>query len=508
MGRKNKSAVPEPVGLTGEMLLNAPEGALQSGMPVASVPGWQGGMQMNTAPAAWGGQAPVTMGPGSSGGNTPKNVPPVNRSKAEKEPKKREGSIAGKLHRMVIRRMFFGYFWLNLILIAATCWAYVSTEARKAAVSLSQIKNVDFSGTYENLKILVEGRDGSFTMSPGSALPAAVNVFIVLVAFELLSVLRVVFFDRFPIRRRLKPLRQMAEAAQTISDAQWNEEKLQNLTYAISHVDAESPSDHVRTNDRELTGIEHALNDLIDRMRDAARQQTRFVSDASHELRTPIAVIKGYADMLDRWGKEDKSILEEAITAIRSESDHMNTLVEQLLFLARGDAGRQQLTLQQMSLSSIMREVYDESVMIDKNHKYEFVLDGGREVTCYGDAAMLKQSIRILVDNAAKYTTVGDTITLRVGLNPEGRPFYSVQDNGVGMSSHDVEHIFERFYRSDTARNSKTGGTGLGLAIAKWIINRHHGTIMVQSRPEIGTRFTIFLHTQEASYNDAVVIGA
>ena len=507
MRRRKNTIAPEPVGVTGEMLLNAPSGTWSGGVP-ETVPALRGTMTMNAEPAGWQGQTPVVTGPGNSGGNSPKNVPPKNKSKAEREPKKKAGSIAGKLHRMVIRRMFFGYFWLNLILICTTCAAYVHAEAKKASISLSQIKDIDFAGTYENLIITLEGRNGTLVMTPGSAFPAAVQVFIILGAFELLSLLRVICFDRFPIRRRLKPLRQMAEAAQSISDAQWNEEKLQNLTYAISHVDAESPSDHVRTNDRELTGIEHALNDLIDRMREAARQQTRFVSDASHELRTPIAVIKGYADMLDRWGKEDKSILEEAISAIRSESDHMNTLVEQLLFLARGDSGRQQLTLQQTSLTNIMKEVYEESVMIDKNHKYEFVTESGSEVICYGDAAMLKQSIRILVDNAAKYTTVGDTITLRVGINAEFRPFYSVQDNGVGMSSHDVEHIFERFYRSDTARNSKTGGTGLGLAIAKWIINRHHGTIMVQSRPEIGTRFTIFLHTQEASYNDAVVIGA
>ncbi|MBO4652069.1 MAG: HAMP domain-containing histidine kinase [Lachnospiraceae bacterium] len=508
MRRRNRTISPEPAGVTGEMLLNAPSGTWMGGVPETVPAVLERTTQVNTALAGWQGQTPVYTGPGNSGGNSPKNVPPSNKSKAEREPKKRAGSIAGKLHRMVIRRMFFGYFWLNLILIVTTCAAYVHFEAKKAGISLSQIKDFDLAGTYENLIVTIEGRNGTLVMTPGSAFPAAVQVLVVLGAFELLSLLRVICFDRFPIRRRLKPLRQMAEAAQSISDAQWNEEKLQNLTYAISHVDAESPSDHVRTNDRELTGIEHALNDLIDRMRDAARQQTRFVSDASHELRTPIAVIKGYADMLDRWGKEDKSILEEAISAIRSESDHMNTLVEQLLFLARGDSGRQQLTLQQMSLSSIMKEVYEESEMIDKNHKYEFVTDNGGEVLCYGDAAMLKQSIRILVDNAAKYTTVGDTITLRVGINSEFRPFYSVQDNGVGMSSHDVEHIFERFYRSDTARNSKTGGTGLGLAIAKWIINRHHGTIMVQSRPEIGTRFTIFLHTQEASYNEAVILNS
>ncbi len=429
---------------------------------------------------------------------------------ADKEKNRKAGSIAGKLHRMLIRRMFFGYFWLNLIMILVAVGSYLYSEADKAGYKLRQTKDLTWTGgPLEERTFTLVGTGGtSMTVQPGIMLKVFSQVMLVLVAFEVLSLLRVICFDLFPIRRRLKPLREMAETAQYISDSQWNEEKLQSLTTAISHVDAESAYDHVRTNDRELTGIEKALNELIDRVRDAARQQTRFVSDASHELRTPIAVIKGYADMLDRWGKEDRMILEEAIAAIRSESDHMNTLVEQLLFLARGDSGRQQINLEQTSLSALMKEVYEESVMIDKNHSYEFVGEGAGEIVCYGDPALLKQSMRILVDNAAKYTTVGDTITLRVGLSQDFRPFFSVQDNGIGMSSYDVEHIFERFYRSDTARNSKTGGTGLGLAIAKWIVNRHHGTVMVQSRPEIGTRFTIFLHAQQAGYDDAVVIGS
>jgi len=455
-----------------------------------------------TAPTV-GAHASVVPGAGAYPQVSPKAAKHI-----AKEPKKRAGSIAGKLHRMVISRRLFGYLWLNLIVVATTFGLWIYRAAEKAGFALKKTKDISFVGkSLDTFGILFENRDGVLTVQPGESLEVFAIVMTVAVGFEILSVLRVLCLDRFPIRRRLKPLRDMAETAQTISNAHWNEEKLQNLTYAISHVDAESPSDHVRTNDRELTGMEKAVNDLIDRMRDAAREQTRFVSDASHELRTPIAVIKGYADMLDRWGKEDREILEEAITAIRSESDHMNTLVEQLLFLARGDAGRQKLTLGQMSLTSVMKEVHEESEMIDSKHAYELKLDGG-EVMCYGDPAMLKQSIRILVDNAAKYTTVGDTITLRVGIDAQFRPFYSVQDNGVGMSSRDVEHIFERFYRSDTARNSKTGGTGLGLSIAKWIINRHHGTIMVQSRPEIGTRFTIFLNAREAEYNEAVVIGA
>ncbi len=425
------------------------------------------------------------------------------------EEKRRTGSIAGKLHWMFVRRILFGFLILDLAIAAAAIIGFLGYSLERKGGHLSELKfNKEFAVEAEadGLHVTVPTKQGTRSViAERPLMDAAHNIAVVIAAVELLILLRVVLFDRFPIRRKLKPLREMATNARNISNMNWNEEKLQNLTYAISHVDAESPSDHVRTNDAELDGIERALNDLLDRMRDAAREQTRFVSDASHELRTPIAVIKGYADMLDRWGKEDKVVLEEAIAAIRTESDHMNTLVEQLLFLARGDSGRTKLCHEQTSLTALMSEVFEESEMIDPKHKYEFEKQGG-EVICYGDAAMLKQSMRILVDNAAKYSQEGDTITLRVGVSKEYRPFFSVQDNGVGMNASDVEHIFERFYRSDTARNSKTGGTGLGLAIAKWIINRHHGTIQVQSRPEIGTRFTVYLHAQQESFENAVVI--
>ncbi len=130
--------------------------------------------------------------------------------------------------------------------------------------------------------------------------------------------------------------------------------------------------------------------------------------------------------------------------------------------------------------------------MIDEEHCYELHRDAA-DIMVYGDSSMLKQALRIFMDNAAKYTHKGDVITLRVGVSSEYLPYFSVQDNGIGMQQQDVAHIFERFYRSDTARNSQTGGTGLGLSIAKWIIDRHQGNIQVVSRPEFGTRFTIYL---------------
>lgn len=211
------------------------------------------------------------------------------------------------------------------------------------------------------------------------------------------------------------------------------------------------------------------------------------MSDASHELRTPIAVIRGYADMLDRWGKEDESILDESIEAIKNESEHMQKLVEQLLFLARGDSGRNSLQIENIQLDELMGEVFEESKMIDTEHEYEFI---GEQAQMNGDVSMIKQCARILIDNAAKYTQKGDTITIRTGKKPEG-VFFSVQDNGIGMHEADVEHIFERFYRSDEAREHKTGGTGLGLSIAKWIVDRHNGYFNILTRPDIGTRITV-----------------
>lgn len=296
-----------------------------------------------------------------------------------------------------------------------------------------------------------------------------------------------------PIRKRLKPLNEISEDAFKISTMPFDETRIHDLENAISRITPDGPQGKLVTNDSELKGLEAAINSMIDRLRDSYRQQVRFVSDASHELRTPIAVIKGYADMLDRWGKDDPKILEESITAIRKESSHMNELVEQLLFLARGDSGRQPVNIEHISINEVMKEVYEESLMIDGNHTYEFKSSGNIEADA--DEAMLKQAVRILVDNAAKYTDKGDGITLGCGYNDDGRPMLYVQDNGIGMSSEDVKHVFERFYRADNARYSKAQGSGLGLSIAKWIIDRHGGYFDVLSRKDIGTRITVILRS-------------
>ena len=295
-------------------------------------------------------------------------------------------------------------------------------------------------------------------------------------------------------RRLMEPLERIAQTAEELSRARFDPEKLHHLEDAIGTVSPLSPDAHVYTGDQEMQGLETAINNMLARTQETYREQSRFVSDASHELRTPIAVIQGYADMLHRWGKDDETVLEEGISAIQSESTHMKKLIEQLLFLARGDNGRNQLTMETVDISQMLAEVYEESKMIHPDRQWR--LDADTSIYVTGDADMLKQTARILVDNAVKYTKEGDKISLRTRMK-DGSPCFEVQDNGIGIKQEDLAHIFDRFFRSDPARARATGGTGLGLSIAKWIVERHGGYFDVFSREEFGTRIGVVLPQKE-----------
>ena len=318
-------------------------------------------------------------------------------------------------------------------------------------------------------------------------------VFGIMLFFQLLGILLGAYSDYRKIRKTLKPINDLALRAEELSSISFDESKYQVIEDAIDHI---QPDDNtpIELGDAELRGIEAAVNNLLIRLRDAYRQQARFVNDASHELRTPIAVIQGYANMLDRWGRKDEKVLAESIEAIVHEADHMNRLVEQLLFLARGDSGKTTLSFEETSLNDLMQETYEESFMIDEEHPYRF-RRSEEEITAKVDASMLKQAVRILIDNAAKYTKKGDEIILGVGKTEDGCPYLMVQDTGIGMSETNVEHMFERFYRADEARSFQ--GTGLGLSIAKWIVDKHEGHFEVLSRTELGTRIRIVLPVQK-----------
>lgn len=291
------------------------------------------------------------------------------------------------------------------------------------------------------------------------------------------------------IKKMLAPIDELAARAEEISRIDLSEEKYHLIEEKITSLE---PTEEAKLSfgDEDLRGVERAMNNLLARIRESNRQQARFVNDASHELRTPIAVIEGYANMLARWGREDEKVLDESIHAIKNESEHMKHLVEQLLFLARGDAGRTVVNPEKVDLCEMMQTVYEESLMIDEGHIYKYSRPA-EPVYVMADEGLLKQAVRILVDNSAKYTKAKDEIILTVGYAENDRVFLQVQDTGIGMKESDVEHMFERFYRSDEARSY--GGTGLGLSIAKWIVDRHEGHFEITSREELGTRIKIVL---------------
>lgn len=240
----------------------------------------------------------------------------------------------------------------------------------------------------------------------------------------------------------------------------------------------------------ELKELAETFNNMLDRIQHSYEIQNQFVSDASHELRTPIAVIQGYINLLDRWGKNDKPVLEESIAAIKSEAEAMKDLVENLLFLARSDKKTQKIEKSTFELNKLISEIIKETELIDTVHK---ILNTKNEnISIYADYNLLKEALRIFIDNSIKYTPIYGKITIDSYMQ-NNQAVITILDTGIGISKDDLPNIFNRFYRADKSRTKETGGTGLGLSIAKWIILTHKGTIQVDSRLNAGTKITLFL---------------
>ena len=434
-------------------------------------------------------------------------------------------SITRKLHFYLIRRKLGIWILSDLLLFPLLMAAFAAGIEYIHFSTIPALQDYSRSLTtgkdHRHLWYTVADKSGKVLFHK-DVLPfviAAAAIAGAILVLQLFSLLLSYYTEHKRIRKILDPINEIALRADELSRMSFSEDKYHVLEDAIEKIDP-GEAKTLSFQDSDLLGVEAAINNLLIRMRDTYRQQSRFVNDASHELRTPIAVIQGYASMLDRWGKEDEKILDESITAIRNEADHMNHLVEQLLFLARGDSGRTSVTMEQLDLSSMMQEVYEESFMIDESHPYRY-RPAPQAVVVSADPALLKQAVRILIDNAAKYTNPGDEILLECGTVLSERPappaagsgsakrlgkskaqteeapvqvkeaYIQVQDTGIGMEEADIQQMFERFYRSDEVRSYQ--GTGLGLSIAKWIIDKHGGHFEVLSRTGLGTRIRILL---------------
>lgn len=283
----------------------------------------------------------------------------------------------------------------------------------------------------------------------------------------------------------LKPLREITDLAATLS--------ANNLSNRIN----------IAGTKNELKDLAVVINNMLDRIELSYNSQKQFVSDASHELRTPISVLQGYISMLERWGKDDKAVLEEAIAAIAQETASMKELVESLLFLARHDKKTLLLEMESFDPAEVVAVLHREAKMLSPGHN--FLLSPMEHCEITADKNMLKQVMRVLCDNAVKYTPPGGTITLGVKKTLDGC-MLSVTDTGSGIAAEDLPKIFNRFYRADKARKSSVSGHGLGLSIARIIVIAHGGRITVRSKLGVGTAFNVYLpeNKEKAAFSEFV----
>lgn len=238
----------------------------------------------------------------------------------------------------------------------------------------------------------------------------------------------------------------------------------------------------------ELYDLAVTINQTLDRIEYGYKQQQQFISDASHELRTPITVISGYVDLLDRWGKDDPATLNEGIGAIKSETDYMRQLIERLLFLARANRGTLTTHFSLIDSGELLQEIYDATTLIAPDH--HIILTENTSAPLYAEAGSIKQMLRIFIDNAVKYTQAGGTIYLSCTVQDE-HVYFKIRDTGIGIPKEALPHVFERFYRVDSSRTKETGGSGLGLSIAKYIAKENNAELQLDSTFHQGTTVTV-----------------
>jgi signal transduction histidine kinase len=217
---------------------------------------------------------------------------------------------------------------------------------------------------------------------------------------------------------------------------------------------------------------------------------SQFTADASHELRTPIALIRTEAEIALRKSRNEAEY-REALQHVLSEAERTSSLIETLLSLARVDAGREMLDMRLIDLAQLSRSVVDEWRPRLPSRQLQVIEGpGATQLPIFGDTAALTRLLNILLDNAAKYTAESGKIDIALE-NDHGAGILRVRDDGVGISPEEQSKVFERFYRVDKSRTRESAGAGLGLAIAEWIVKQHRGSLTVESVPGQGATFIV-----------------
>ena len=278
-------------------------------------------------------------------------------------------------------------------------------------------------------------------------------------------------------RRALAPVDQITKAAQNIH--------AHNLSARVTFPESGD----------EVQRLGETLNAMLERIDSAMKKTFQFTADASHELRTPVALMRTRAELALRHPRTEAEYC-ETIEQLHAELVRTSGLVERLMLLSRADSGAMLLRFSPLDLTEIVRDVVQQTAALAE-HKQVSVQANLAEgaVRINGDPQFLRQLLMILIDNALKYTPAPGSVTVAL-TKTETSAIVSVSDTGIGIEATDLENIFDRFYRADKARSRESGGAGLGLAIGRWIAESHGGTIAVESKPGAGSSFRVTLPLQ------------
>lgn len=242
----------------------------------------------------------------------------------------------------------------------------------------------------------------------------------------------------------------------------------------------------------EAKEIAERLNARLDALASAEKEQQQFIADVSHELRTPLTVLRGSLEVVleeDRPAEEYREAIGTALLEVR----HLSRLSQNLLFLARGQAGRITLSFANVDLLRFVSDVTRElqPAASDRSIDLTAELPEG-PVRAFIDGDRMQQVLHNLLENAIRYTVEEGRVRVRLRSTPKEATI-EVVDSGIGIPARDLPHVFERFFRSDRARRAYPGGSGLGLSIARWIVDAHKGNLEVESQLDVGTTFRVKL---------------
>jgi two-component system sensor histidine kinase ArlS len=275
-------------------------------------------------------------------------------------------------------------------------------------------------------------------------------------------------------KQLLKPIQAFAETIQNVKE-RGLQERVTNLN-----------------NNDELSNLARHFNDLMDQLETSFKQQKQFVEDASHELRTPISIMKGHLSLLNRWGKSDPKVLDISLEATSQEFQRMEGIVQELLQLTRADSELSSDLTEVVNPSTFVQQTVDRFSVLHPQIAFETELASLSGILIEVVPNQMEQVLLILLDNAVKYSSEQQKVQI-VGTQQEKHIQIRVKDFGIGIPEVDLPHVFDRFYRVDKARSRERGGTGLGLAIAKRLVERNHGEIAISSVEDQGTIVAISL---------------